>query len=264
MKKLISFVILTFSIALASPMNGPQLGAVVSTFKSLEITETKCSDEKLKLEYTAVVCGKFSTLAQSRFQNFWDTYFPVAMFENGIVKTVGTDWTYNELLGISTKLFAAGKPYFYVTYNVLKGDVTVEYVIDSEKSLKEIKDRLTLPNLVTLTTLISPVSFLASNGDQIRFAHLEQPKTKLEALQARSFVYSLTERQNLILELDGTPSEDFKPARVFVAKPNSTKGVYLNLEIVRAGWATITQDAPDDLKAAQQEAKNAKLGVWAI
>ena len=120
----------------------------------------------------------------------------------------------------------------------------------------------------TVRTVSDGDSFRCADGNRIRLLLIDAPERDQEPVgqQARSVLLALVPIGSVVyLEIDVQPRDQFGRTLAYVF---DAKGLMINDAIVRAGWAEVLVYAPnvryvERIRAARDEARQAKRGLWA-
>lgn len=120
----------------------------------------------------------------------------------------------------------------------------------------------------TVKTVSDGDTFRCANGDRVRLLLVDAPERDQEPFgrQARSALLALAPIGSVVfLEYDIQPRDQFRRTLAYVF---DAQGVMINDAIVRAGWAEVLVYPPnvryvERIRAARDEARTAKRGLWA-
>lgn len=120
----------------------------------------------------------------------------------------------------------------------------------------------------TVRTVSDGDTLRCAEGNRVRLLLIDAPERDQEPFgqQARAALLALAPVGSVLyLEYDIQPRDQFGRTLAYVF---DAEGVMINDAIVRAGWADVLVYAPnvryvERIRAARDEARNAKRGLWA-
>lgn len=118
--------------------------------------------------------------------------------------------------------------------------------------------------IAVVSEILDGDSFIIENGDEVRLIGVDAPELSQPfALESKDVLESLILGKEVGLEKDETDRDRYGRLLRYVY----VDGVFVNLEMVRLGYANIYSYPPDtkyekEVIKAEEEAKEAKRGFW--
>ena len=109
-------------------------------------------------------------------------------------------------------------------------------------------------------------TFIISTGDSVRLIGIDTPeKDEAYYSEAKEMLSKLLEDKKVTLEKDKDDKDSYDRLLRYVY----ADGVFVNLELVKAGYARVIIISPNSkyeskLKKAELEARESKTGIWSL